>query len=240
MTQNENDSKHPALKWLNKYGLNTGLILALSGSILTGAHFLGKLDERVMNTQERIKRLEDQMDGQIEAIIGAKNEAIAELKAQMSRQDDPVIFTDGQLTSGYNMGVNTANEQTDWVEINNGAMCMVYPGNQTWGAVFITVGEPSDPPHPTRDLSNYQLLSIEIRGDNGGESVEVGLKDNVDPDDGSETKFLIENLTTEWDTVEIPLSSFRTADLERLYIVTEFIFQRTPQTVCVRKIQFLK
>jgi hypothetical protein len=120
-------------------------------------------------------------------------------------------------------------------------MRMDYPGDQSWGAVFITVGPPTDPPHPGRDLSGYQTLSLELRGEVGGEFVWVGLKDNTDGDDGSETKIEVPDLTTDWQTITFPLSDFITADLTRLYVVTEFVFEQgTPaETVDFRRIQYL-
>jgi hypothetical protein len=78
------------------------------------------------------------------------------------------------------------------------------------------------------------------RGDSGGEDVSIALKDDTDPDTGAETKILIQNLTTAWQTYTIPLSSFITADKTRLYAVTEFVFGpgTPPETVYFRRIQY--
>jgi len=150
------------------------------------------------------------------------------------------IFQAGSLTSGYDMGVDSSGDRSDWVTVTKDEMCMAYPSEQTWGSVFITVGKPKDPPRPSQDLSEYTKLSIELRGDKENESVLVGVKDNTQPDDGSEDKYRVTNLTTEWTTVEIPLSELKGADLSRLYVVTEFVFENTPVIVCIRKIQYLR
>lgn len=228
------------------YGLNIGVIVTIIVLASSGLIYIGRLDERVINSHERMDRLVEQMntlnkrlDQQIDAIEAAKKQAVAEIRSLTTRSDDPVIFTDGRLTSGYDMGVNTSGGLTNWANANNGHICMSYPPGQSWGSVFITVGKPTQHSRAARDFSRYQMLSLELRGINGGESVTVGLKDNTDPDDGSESKILIQNLTTNWNTFEIPLSRFRTADLSRLYIVTEFVFENSPQTVCFRKIEFL-
>jgi hypothetical protein len=77
-----------------------------------------------------------------------------------------------------------------------------------------------------------------MKGQRGGELVEVGVKDDTDPDDGSESKSRV-RLQAEWQRVEIPLSTFRTADLKRLYVVTEFVFAGSePSTISVRRIAF--
>jgi len=151
------------------------------------------------------------------------------------------IYYGTVLAAGYDLGVNTSGGQTNWVSDHNGYMCLGYPPNQTWGAVFITFGTPKPPPRPGRDLSAYQTLSLDLKGSTGGESVRVALKDNTDPDNGSEAKVLISNLTTSWQTYKIPLTSFSTADLTRLYMVTGFIFENgTPaETVCFRNVRYL-
>ena len=117
---------------------------------------------------------------------------------------------------------------------------MAYPSGQGWGAVFITVGKPKDHPRPGEDLSEFKKLSIELRGDKGNETILVGVKDNTQPDDGSETKFRIKNLRTSWTVMEIPLAEFKRADLSKLYVVSEFVFENTPETICARNIAYLK
>ena len=150
------------------------------------------------------------------------------------------IYMGGGLASGYDIGLNTSGGRTDWITENNDAICMAYPSGQAWGAVFITVGEPRDPPRPSQDLSAFQKLSLELRGENGGETVLVGIKDRTDPDNGAETKIAVSNLTTDWQAFEFPLSDFVTADLTQLYVVTEFVFeQSTAATVCFRNIQYV-
>ncbi|MCP4536168.1 MAG: hypothetical protein GY832_03390 [Chloroflexi bacterium] len=147
-----------------------------------------------------------------------------------------LVFADG-----YDMGVNTSDGLTGWVADMGGYIRMDYPSGQDWGAVFITWGEPTGRPRPYVDLSNYRTLSLELRGEVGGEMVWIGLKDNTDPDNGSETKFLVDNLTTEWQTFTFRLSDFKTAKLTKLYVVTEFVFgPNTPtETVYFRNIRYL-
>lgn len=85
------------------------------------------------------------------------------------------------------------------------------------------------------------MLSLDLKGSIGGESVRIALKDNTDPDNGSEAKVLISDLVTSWQMYKIPLTSFSTADLTRLYMVTGFIFENgTPaETVCFRNLRYL-
>lgn len=151
------------------------------------------------------------------------------------------IFQAGSLTSGYGMGVNSSGGLTNWLTVTKEEMCMAYPDGQDWGAVFITVGEPQDPPMASQDLSEYKRLSIEIRGEKGSETVLVGVKDITQPNNGSETKIRTPSLTTDWSTVEFSLAEFIGADISRLYVVTEFVFEKNiAESICVRNIQFVR
>jgi hypothetical protein len=149
------------------------------------------------------------------------------------------IFVGDKLATGYDLEVNTSGGLTNWVTVKSGEICMAYPSGQSWGAVFITVGKPTQPPRLGKDLSNYHQLSLELRGQAGGESVSIGIKDKNQPDDGSETKVPVSGLTTDWKTFTFPLSKFTGAHLHNLYVVIEFVFAGKPATVCARNIQYL-
>lgn len=148
------------------------------------------------------------------------------------------IYRD-KLSSGYDMGVNTSGGVTTWVHRDSSGVCMNYPDGQEWGAVFVTVGKPLDPPRPSRDLSAFKKLTLELRGGSGGESVSIGIKSSSDPDDGSETKILVTGLTKTWTRHEWPLSAFSRADLRHVYIPVEFVFDGPAKMVCFRKVSYL-
>ncbi len=147
------------------------------------------------------------------------------------------IFVDS-FAKDYNLNVNTSEGLTNWVTVKSGEMCMTYPSGQSWGAVFITFGKSKNPPRPGVDLSAYQSLSVDLRGQTANELVYVGLKDNQSPDDGSETKIPVSILTTDWQNFTFPLSMFSNIDLKKLYIPIEFVFS-VPATICARNIQYL-
>ena len=136
------------------------------------------------------------------------------------------------------MGVNSSENKTNWVKSEDGQMRMAYPPDQSWGAVFITVGKPKQPPRPFRDFSAYSTLTIEMKGGVGGEELEIGLKTNAQPDDGSETKLPVK-LTSDWKQYRFPVARFDGADPDKLYVVTEFVFSGgAAATVFVRNISF--
>lgn len=150
------------------------------------------------------------------------------------------ILVEGRLYDGYDMGVDSSGDRTDWLIDMNDSMCMDYPAGQSWGVVFVTVGEPVEPPRPWKNFSEFQTISVDLRGQLGGESVEIGIKDAYDPDEGRETRIEISDLGTTWQTYTFSLSSFETASLPNLYVVAEFVFSGSQaQTVYFRNIRYL-
>src|SRR2546421_11620811 len=119
------------------------------------------------------------------------------------------------------MGGDSSQARTDWLRKENQHLRMDSPPGQDWGAVFITVGTPKAPPRPFQDFSTFEAVAIALRGEIGGEELEVGIKSNEQPDDGSETKLKVK-LTPEWKVYRFALTRFVGADLQRLYVPLEF------------------
>ncbi len=169
---------------------------------------------------------------------------IDSLRGEIDRRDEkPLttydVFVNGRLGKGLDLNVDTDKKQRKWVDPVNEdkELCMTYPKGQLWGAVFITVGKPSATyPRASMDFSKYTKLVVELKGDKETK-VQIGLKDNLDQDDGSETKVTL-TLKETWETYEIDLKKFTSADLQHLYVLAEFVFEDGPQHLCVRKIQF--
>lgn len=151
------------------------------------------------------------------------------------------IYVGPTLSAGYDMGVDTSEHRHDWVTDRGGYMQMAYPSGQNWGVVYITVGRPASlGQRQARDFSMYQILTVDLRGEQGGEVVYIGIKDSRDPDDGSETKISV-TLTSGWQTYTFSLSNFATADLTSVYIPAEFVFEPDvgPETVYFRNVRYL-
>ncbi|MBI4472186.1 MAG: hypothetical protein HY646_05925 [Acidobacteria bacterium] len=148
------------------------------------------------------------------------------------------VLVQSTLTEGFGMGVNSSGGRTDWLIRESTHFRMAYPSIQQWGAVFITVGDPRDFPRPSQNFSAYRLLSVDMRGSQGSESLEVGVKDNTQADNGTETKIPV-TLTNDWRTYHFSLGRFSRADISRLYVVIEFVFAgATAQTVDFRNVRY--
>ena len=160
---------------------------------------------------------------------------------QTTAQEDILEILNGaELTSGFDMGVNSSRGKTDWLESESSDFKMSYPANQGWGAVFITVGPPTDGPHPFRDFSAYHTLSVDMKGGEGSKTIDLGIKTNTQKDNGTEAKKTV-TLTQDWKVYEIALSDFKGTDPSRLYVVAEFVFGGSnAQTAYFRNIKYLK
>src|SRR6185295_19920700 len=123
------------------------------------------------------------------------------------------------------MGVDSSGNKIKGLTKEPDHMKMMFSANQGEDAAFITVGEPTDPPHPSINFSEFRTLSMEMRGAVGGETVEIGIKSNDQPDNVKETRMPV-TLTSAWKIYEFTLSEFTRADQKSLYVVTELVSSR--------------
>ena len=151
-----------------------------------------------------------------------------------------VIDPSGQLASGFDLQVNTSRETTGWLTPSGDALLAAYPSGQQWGFVGgVLVGPTAPGSSPGRDLSAYRTLQIQLRGMTGGESLEIGIKDNTDPDNGTEAKKTVV-LSSSWQTFSYPLSDFATADMRRVYLLFELVFNgTTSRSVYFRDVRYV-
>ncbi len=226
---------------LENRGLALKYIALVAVGILIGVFIVTSTDQPAERTTSRRERKEEKKKpstSRPEPDKPTKPDTENKADKQVPNQSKP-IYVGQTLSQGYDMGVNSSEEKTDWLTNKQGFMRMAYPSDQSWGAVFITVGPPTDPPRPSQDFSSYKSISLELRGETGRESVDIGIKDSEDPDDASETKVTVMGLTNKWKRFTFPLSEFTSADLSKLYVVLEFVFNGPEaQTVYFRNIKY--
>lgn len=177
-----------------------------------------------------------QQDGQVKSALSDVLPGAASVTLLERSYRDVYV---GGLEYGFGLGIDTSGHQYQWLTENNGVLTLVYPAHQQWGTVFITAGQPALPGHrQPMDLSTYQSLEADMRAKTNGQCVRIGIKDNTQPDNGSETT-VPQCLSTSWATMKFPLKAFIGADLTKLYIVFEVVFQDSSSiTVQLRNIRY--
>lgn len=156
--------------------------------------------------------------------------------AQNVQQRD--VMVNGKLTPGFDEGVNSSGGITNFVtpNLSDSPQKMSCLPGQSWCAVWVSWGPFVNPSWPGTDISPYATMLVEMRGDTS-KTISIGVKDNLQPDDGTEQKVQV-LLTTDWRTYAIPLSSFSRANLTSLYLVWEFVWDaNSPWTAYVRTIR---
>jgi exo-beta-1,3-glucanase (GH17 family) len=134
------------------------------------------------------------------------------------------VYVNG-LEADFVAGVDTSGHLHQWLTNDNNLLSLAYPAGQQWGGLFITVGPPVPlGQRPSLDLSAYKSLVVDLRPAVEGQCVHIGIKNNRQPDDGSEIT-VQRCLPAGWSTVTLPLSVFRGEDLAHLYVVFELLFQ---------------
>lgn len=113
-----------------------------------------------------------------------------------------------------------------------------YPGGAAWAGIWLAAGtEPAD--RISLDYSMYDTLALELKGDKGNEKILVNMEDADDPADGTSTRYELQ-LTDQWQTYEIDLAEFETADLSKLSTPFGFVFLEEPVAFSVRAATFVK
>ena len=206
------------------------------GNLLVLINRHRSLVETGTNLASEIKSLKKHIHDEI--IRLKKGGELSEENKSIAFKEPGMILKNGRFKLGVDFGYDSYPKAENWVSTQDDTFCMSYPSERDWGVVFITVGRPSNPPRQHEDFSKYKKLFIEMKGELGGEKVEIALKDKDDLDDGSEDKFPI-TLTKQWKTYEIDIATnFGSATLEELYIITQFVFGPESQNICVRKLFF--
>jgi hypothetical protein len=111
-------------------------------------------------------------------------------------------------------------------------------GGAAWAGIWFTAGT-GQFLRQSPDYSMYSKLVLELKGDAGGEKIIVNMEDRDDPADGTSTRYAIE-LTDRWQTYEIDLAEFKTADLSILSVPLGFVFFEEPVAFSVRTAKFTR
>lgn len=113
-----------------------------------------------------------------------------------------------------------------------------YQGGAAWAGIWLAAGA-GDLQQQSPDFSTYSTLLLELKGDTGGETIIVNMEDRDDPADGTSTRIKLQ-LSDQWQTYEIDLTRFETADLRILFTPLGFVFFEEPVAFSVRTARFVR
>lgn len=172
---------------------------------------------------------------------------------------DPNVVADGQVSwQSYDLTLSDSNdwrvagstvEQADETRrqrvfrhdsfVSSGdSLHIVYPGGADWAGIWIIAPFYLGSGDQSLDFSGFEKLQLELKGDLGGEKILLNMEDADDPKDGTSTRYELQ-LTDQWQTYEIDLAEFETADLGKLQAILGFVFLQEPQSFSVRTVRFL-
>ncbi|GAB5409430.1 MAG: hypothetical protein BalsKO_17950 [Balneolaceae bacterium] len=175
-------------------------------------------------TEEETKFFDQESKLQFSGILFSYTDA--DLISILINGKIPTNFELRSVISGilddYESSAFIENSNSD--DVNDGYVTLKYPSNELlWASQYFLVNALNGRVDEM-DFSNYDRIFIEMKGNIGGEKIELAIKDKLDPPDGSESRVHI-TLTNQWKTYEIDLSEFETADLTKINVPLSFVFQ---------------
>lgn len=167
----------------------------------------------------------------------------------------PNVIVDGQVNwHSYRLISSDANDprvsyqvsavglpspyDTDSFQRTGDSVHIDYHGGAAWAGIWFTAGT-SEFDRQSPDYSMYSKLVLELKGDADGEKIVVNVEDSEDAGDGTSTRYELQ-LSDRWQTYEIDLTEFKTADLSILSVPVGFVFFEEPVSFSVRTAKFIK
>jgi hypothetical protein len=125
--------------------------------------------------------------------------------------------------------INTENSTPGCNEDPQNCIKVSYTGTvNQWGGFYIEFNS-------TKDLSNYSKLTFYVKGESGGESFKVGIKDS----NNIEKKIDVSGISTNWQKKEIPLSNFSGVSLSNVALPFILAFEGAPsRTIYIDLIKY--
>lgn len=113
-----------------------------------------------------------------------------------------------------------------------------YAGGAEWAGIWFAAGDRLSR-RLSPDFSKYDKLVLELRGETGGETFLINMEDAEDPSDGSSSRIEV-RLSDDWQTYELDLAEFETANLEFLSVPLGLIFDEDPVSFSIRNARFVE
>ena len=108
------------------------------------------------------------------------------------------------------------------IQTIGGELRVDYPGGAEWASVYWTPESAAIAGRSHMDFSAFSTLHLELKGEQGNETVGIHVKDADYPDDREPISVEL-LLSNEWQSYEISLDEFAPNDLSRLHVVLGFL-----------------
>jgi len=149
------------------------------------------------------------------------------------------LLVNGKVPSGFALiYAQSGNEYFDGVKFEDDYTVLTYPENIfAWGSPYFSIkalnGRVTE-----MDFTKYKNVILEMKGEIGGEEFALMMKDKYDLHDGKESRVNLK-VTNTWETYEVPIDQFETADKKIIETPLGFVFLGSKGvTIHVRSIQF--
>ncbi len=149
------------------------------------------------------------------------------------------LLVNGKVPSGFELiYAQSSNEYYDGIQMEDDYIVLSYPENKLlWGSPYFAIralnGRVTE-----LDFTKYKNVTLEMKGAKGGEQFALMMKDKFDPPDGKESRAEL-TVTNTWQTYEVPIEQFATADKKIIQTPLGFVFLGDQgRTIHVRSIQF--
>ncbi len=149
------------------------------------------------------------------------------------------LMVNGEIPSDFGViYAQSSDRYYHGIKFEDNAMILTYPENTfDWGSPFFTINALNDRVKEM-DFTKYKTITLEMKGAIGGEQFALMMKDKYDLPDGKESRVDI-TVTNTWETFEIPVEKFETADKKIIETPLGFVFLGGEgKTIYVRSIQF--
>lgn len=148
------------------------------------------------------------------------------------------LLINGEESTGFDIRYAASGLFPNYLTKEKDYLVMEYPANSyDWASAYFAV-DALNGRVEEMDFSAFSKIVIEMKGANGGEVIDIGMKDINDPPDGSESKIKIE-LTNEWKVYEFETEQFVTANKERIMVPLAFVFEGpVGRKIHVKSVQF--
>jgi len=167
-----------------------------------------------------------------------------EIRDRDVRAGDSTIIEAGRLNLrtyflGQASSIGGGTFGLDSVQLSENSLRLAYDGGPEWATFYVsplTIEEG----RASLDYSRFDRLVLELKGDVGGETITVAIKDREGRDDEAPPSVDV-TLGDTWQIYEIELASFPPVDLDALHVPISFVFARDrgPVAFLVRSARYV-